>query len=717
MTIISRINSEITYLCSVEDDDIRARDTVDSFGIYNWFSEIWKQIDDQYSSSSNCRIVRNEYAFLRKLSYLGNTSEDSFTMKDYLKLIDEKEQLHISQSSLNLLLNRYFFTKQYRDLREQYEKMQQDSTWDFRRLLSAHCLRMRYRIGKAGQFTYNGERFVIVDTANLEHEETDNLLAVHFRRADTFSSINSLRLIEKVFNYIRKIEKDDSPSTVIKIAAFGRFSDQKNGNLWLEQLSNQGYFTDEKKRQYRVQVTSFKLTQLTEFRVMFDECIDDENKLNGNLLDPDFLYSVCKKYEVVCLMDMGCFYMDTNRFEDTNGDSPYEAVRSRSRSIEHVYERKGVGEVGLSAYDGLYNAYIKWIENYFYGKKHSYEFDARLFSALMELNEKLEADRRSTSVYSFMSKNRGSAISSDFKYRNLCKGEYYEGRPLIAYDWSPAEKLNSESIKKRNSDVFADEYSSKSLFPIRLWKIIKSLGDYFFSKRFIGLIKDEKQEIDSSEPDLDFVKYAKESFVVIDYSMIKENRLSLAIKYFPTDIVDRSAEEDKACQYFEIAKRLVISAAKLAFAPDCYEACASGYCRNVIVNAMITDGVGAEHILLAKRLELKPFLSEEIEIDSVADDVDLLQERPKKESPALYSQHQVDNLAISEAISRINRSSLGRFDRVVELLEEMIPSINASDGTEGSGALRLDCAELLHHIKSMCEKIGYTDCQLYRSIR
>lgn len=718
-----RVDSEVTYLYSAASDCWVKQDAAGSFVLYQLFERIWKRIEEQYSSDANSSIVQNEYAFLRELLYFDNKNEGSFKMENYLMLINDYEQLRVSKASLNLLLNRWFFKKQFKDTLDEYDnRIKKGSTWSLRRLLSAHCLGIRYRIGQAGQFTYNGERFVIDNTiAGAEQQGDNGLLAVRFRQANTFSSINSLRLIEKIFNYIKKIENEDSPSSVIKVAAFGHFSDQNDlDTLWLEQLSRDGYFTDKRGRLYSVNVTSFELKQLTEFRVMFEEHneSEDASKLAGNLLDPDFLYRVCKKYEVVCLMDMGCLYRDTNRFEDARGDTPYEAVRARSRSVEYVYKNDGVDGVVLAEYNGLYNAYIKWIESHFYGKKHSYEFDARVFSALTELKEKLRNDGRSTSVYSFMSKDRGTEISSKLEYRNLCKGEYYEGRPVIAYDWSPAERLSQVFIEERNTDIFTDAYSERSLFPIRLWKIIKSLGDYFYTERFTGLMieSDDRKDSSSSNPDFDFVRFAKETFLTIDYSKVEKNKLSLAVQYFPTDVIGKKVESEKFEQYLNIAKNLAMSAFELAFDPDCYEPCASGYCRSVIVNAMITDGVGMEHILLAKKLEIKPFLSEKIEVD-FADDMNLLNERPRKEHPTLYSQHQIDNLAISTAIWRINRSGLVRFDSVVEVLEEMLPRINDSDGLNASVGSRLDCAELLHQVKSMCEKISYTDCQLYRIIR
>lgn len=723
MELNSKIDSEVTYLYSVAKNGIVEQDTAGSFDLYQRFERVWKRIEELYASSTNDSIVQNEYVFLRELLYFENDNEESFKMRRYLKMINDDEQLCVSRSSLNLLLNSWFFWRQFKDTLYEYDnRIKRGSTWGLRRLLSAHCLDIRYRIGKAGQFTYNGERFVIDNTVtDFEQQDTDSLLAVRFRQANTFSSINSLRLIEKIFNYIKKIEDEESPSSVINVAAFGHFSDQNDlDTLWLEQLSRDGYFTDEKGRQYSISVTNFELKQLTEFRVMFEESIgfEADSKLSGNLLDPDFLYQVCKKYEVVCLMDMGCLYRDTNRFEDARGDTPYEAVRARSRSVEYVCKRDGVDQVGLTEYDGLYNAYIKWIESHFYGKKHSYEFDARVFSALTELKEKLRNDCRNTSVYSFMSKDRGAEISSRLEYRNLCKGEYYEGRSVIAYDWSPAERLSQVFIKKRNSEILTDElYSQRNLFPIRLWKIIKSLGDYFYSKKFTGLMieSDDGKGSSSSKPDFDFVRFAKETFVIIDYSRVENDKLSLAVQYFPTNVIGKKVDPGKAKQYLDIAKNLVMSAFELAFDPDCYEPCASGYCRRVIVNAMITDGVGVEHILLAKKLDSKPFLSEKIEV-VFADDMNLLNERPQKEPPTLYSQHQIDNLAISTAIGRINRSGLVRFDSVVEVLEEMLPRINNSDGFDASAGSRLDCAELLHSVRAMCKKIAYTNCQLYRSI-
>ena len=392
------------------------------------------------------------------------------------------------------------------------------------------------------------------------------------------------------------------------------------------------------------------------------------------------------------VLDAGYLYTDTNKFSDAYGDNPYAAVKSKLDSLEFVSKRDGIEEIGNEPYDGVYTSIIKWIENQFYGKNHSFAFDPRIFYTLSSLGEELG----SHSLYLFLSRDRGKALSSTRSYRNLCKGEYFEGRGVIAYDWSNHNELIPEDLERRNAEVLANRFSDNSIAPVRLWKLIKSMGRFFYSNRFIRLFDDNQICEDAEDAYAEsFIEYASNTWVYIDYSALKDKKLYFKLK-------ENEDGDNRSGKFSTIAKLFVASLLRIALDARCFDVCASGFCRKILYNTLTTDAIGFEHLLLAQKLWDKTFFTGDMDISYREEIISI--KTPEPEAFALYIKHQEDNLALIELIDSINHADYMDDEYLIKLFSSALPK--GRDNSDLS-------IKLVQTSSKMCEKMGYFACKLY----
>lgn len=659
------------------------------------------------------------FGYFPKKSIGASGSNAKNGLLDY-SIADPVKGIAFSYDSLNLKTTRLLLYKQYEELIWKHEKRTTDDM--VMMLMMVYCIHLSKLINAAGQFTFAGER--LISDGNVEYDEDGNKVvhAVPFRMASSLSKISSLRLIEKVCRLIEKLRAKNGGLTAsgtkcIKIAILGKFNDDIENETYIERFIKDGYSTD-LFGEYSIEFTYFSPKELTPFAINVTAKTKDGEDLFGNLLDRDFYLQKCKNYDMICLLDMGCFYTDTNTFSDAYGDSPYEALKSRFGSYDFLSQRDGnnVDNISYRVYDGLYSATIKWIEHHFYGKNHSFEFDSRLFYTLNSLKD----DLGSRSVYLFLSHDRGQTISSSLQHRNLCKGEYYNGREVTAYDWSDRNVLSLDDRKVRISEIFSDEFSKMNIIPVRLWKVVKSMGDYFYTEDFVNLFSIESSESSESDtekyshsfkkPDFDFIKYAMDTKIYIDYSELKKDRLSFCIE---SPLNESNENNEKYLLYKDIAEQFVYNLMKLALDSRCYEDCSSGYCRSVLVNAMISDSIGLEHLLVAKKLQNKTYFSGDMDvaIRELKDRINIEELNHSIEPFDVYTKRQKDNLTLCSAIDFINRSEYKRTTYLAEKLEPYIRSlVNETDSKQ----IQVFALRIIQNGKQICEKIGYSDCGLYK---
>lgn len=675
-------------------------------------TEIRKLIDDYNKSAFNSDHC-GELDFQNALSYFNNrpSQSGSFRSKgniDFSKF--ENRRVKFSKDSLNLYMSRISLYALYQELNKKIENgnhailpVENDDENDekgksefdpflVRQLIMYYCIWLSGEMSLTGLFTFGGERFIAdgADKDNVKDKKNEAVEAVMFRESESLCSIDSLRFLEKCKRQIEvKLKEDSSCEKTLRIAFIGKLRDPENGISALECLVQKKY------EAWKIIPTFFSLKQLSTFAVEvvgIDESSATDRKIEGNLFDRNFYIETCRRFDIICLLDAGYLYTDINKFSDAYGDTPYSAVKSRLDSLISVSKLDGIEEIGNRPYDGVYTSIIKWIENQFYGKKHSFAFDPRIFYTLASLGNELG----SRSLYLFLSRDRGKALSSTRRYRNLCKGEFFEGREVIAYDWSNHKEIIPEELVQRNSEILANRFSESNIMPIRLWKLIKSMGRFFYSNEFVNLFVPNSDEDKSYA--VPFIEYASKTWVYVDYSEIKDNKLFFRLKEEAVEATNQS------CTFGTIAKLFVTSLLRIALDARCFEDCASGFCRRILYNTITTDAIGFEHLLLAQKLWDKTFFTGDMDISYREDILDI--KAPESESFALYVKHQEDNIALIELIDSINHSDYMDDDYLIKLFSSALPDEEGRDNSKLSARLVLTSS-------AMCEKMGYFACKLY----
>ena len=652
-----------------------------------------------------------EEVFLDDFGYFGKSERS--TKSNELIRDDETGETYLricKKSCINLMLAEFRSAELLR-FYDEVDEVADKSSYPMRKLICARALDLRKRIDDFALFTYKGNRYVAAKSAlkhDLEVESGDYLNAVPFQHALSLSDIDSTRLIEKVRHQIAykkrysncsNADKDDN---VIRIAAFGAFSDE--GELNIEALAKAGFFKaqDGSNIQYDVKVTYFKLNKIGYASLDFeeyDESIPNSDRIIGNLYDIDFLKRVSAKYDITCLLDMGCFYCDTSRNQKSQNAFAYD-VEDCIRAIEVQKNRGKIDGIDTMAYINLYKSYLRWIEYTYYGEAHQYEFDPRLFAVLSKLQTEAEPGH---SFFTYLSRDRGKIFENQIKYDNLCCTEYYKGRCLSVYDWRKTDHKNDiDDQKKYLAALCESEYEDKAVF--RLWKILKSLDDYFYSKLFTNLLKEDNSSKQGSKAsiNIDFVRFCDDTRVELDYSHLKDEKTIL----FSVITKNGCAYPQK---FKDVANAFVDALIKLVFAPSCYDCCATPFGRLVLSNAIVADALMIEHLVLShmiKNQRLKCSFEYNTLFDS-SERTEMLKleqayTREKDDPRVAVCRHTVNNVLV-DAINTVNSMDYSaNFGYARSKLSEAV------QGYIGDK----DPGEILKKLGTVCDSLGFGNCTI-----
>lgn len=698
--------------------------------IYRLFSETIAAFD---------RYARNPYELVKDQSGMPIWGEDYFlNLLGYDgRLIHAKNNndgetpegvalVANKDTHVSYLLNAYRWNNEFvEQLNNMNEECDQETFWA-RKLITLCALVLRTKLSFDVQFTYSGERFIAASSAFNRKNKSSNksvVTAVPFRHAETLSPIDSIRLIEKVNQQIVKIESasysEGNPQSsrnngnLIRIAVFGAFCDEpaeRNGKYNIELFADKGYFLGEKnvhgeKTEYKVKITRFELKTLGLASAVYQEVPETENQadlIRGDIYDPEFLgETVSSKYDIICLLDMGCLYADTCRNLDFRKTSPYEEALNSIRSVEIQKSRYGIDGISARAYNNLYLSYLKWIEYAFYGKSHLFQFDARLFAVLNKSSKMID---KKCSVFTYFSRNRGDAIAQLKEYDNLCRYEYYFGRDIIVYDWSNNTVYNELYNGVRNdliTEGITKDKGQSLVVRIRFWKLLKSLDDFYYSKAFTTyLIENDigEQSFESHSADIDFVAFLKDTYVLFDYSYAaSSNKVLFSLQYSPQQ--ESKVEKEDTPRYMVVSRMLLNAIVKLGFDHYCYEDCSSSLCRNVVLHTMLADAKTVEQLVLINMLTKRYLYSRYFDFEP-SDNLSIDDNDNNDYEPTEKRIKQKVYAELYNAISSINAADYLRFDQAVDMLSDR-GIIDDSD-------------ELLKHLGKVCEKLGYTECTLYK---
>ena len=606
--------------------------------------------------------------------------------------------LCVNKLNIIYLLNNFRMSMLF-DKLEKINLEADEDTFFLRKLIAARALRIRANIDSFVQFTYAGARYVASKSAlkpNLKISDDKKYNAIPFCHAQSLSQIDSARLIEKVNHQIvYKSEHEGNEDHEIKIAVFGSFSDE--GKLNIEALADKGFFRNENDGSvYRVKVVRFKLLKHDDVSVVFEEQnTDSKEKLIGDLFNVSFLKQVSDKYDITCLLDMGCFYSDTSRGLDFRRSSPYEEVNSCIRIIDAQQERYGIEKVNTIAYINLYKAYLKWIEFTFYGESHQYEFDPRLFATLIKVKRDAKEGH---SIFTYLSRSRGEALKTKFQYDDVCRTEFYKGVGVVVYDWRRSNPIKElECQRMYFSEVYRAEYKNSVAF--RFWKLMKSIDDYFFTKDFTRLIKTNMADDDDPNvtADLRFVQFCNATYIEFDYSHLKgENVIVYSIV----------TEDEKAVEagYLRAAKEIMEALLKIVFDEKCYDECSTAFCRTILSNTITADATTFEHLMLSHMILNRKLQSEFRRGDVVCDKRRYNDQRilSEKTDPHLTTTRHTVNNVVGDAINAVNSRPYSEFRSARDDLYDAVKDYSDD----------IDPGALLERLGLACDRLGFSNCTI-----
>lgn len=608
-----------------------------------------------------------------------------------------KNYLHLNRkNNYNLMLNALRNAELAHRLNKISEQADPNS-YLLRTLFTTRVLTLRKEIDSLNQFTFLGERYVAAKSAlsdKLPKAKGDFINVIPFRHTEALSSIDSTRLIEKVKQQIIYKEKlNDAFEKEIRIAVFGVFADKplyESEKHNIERLAETGFFND-----YRVSITYFSIKKMLDSSIVFEEndCnIKKENRISGDLYDHRFLEAVAEKYDITCLLDMGCLYADTCRGLDFRKSSPYEEVVDCIRVIDVQKERDGLYGINILSYINFYTTLLKWIEFTFYGTNHQYEFDPRLYSSLIKMRKAIALDR---SIYTYLSRNRGEALVKNLKHSELCCTELYNGVALTVYDWRKTDEgVDRISQNEYCAKIFKAEPQNK--LKIRFWKLLKSIDDYFFKTTFTSLFKDGLDVVGTEESaDLDFVKFCFHTTIEFDYSRLKRDGLieySLYTKYGDNAICEK---------YLSVAESIMDTILKLVFEQSCYDDCSSLYYRRILSNVISADANSLEHLMLSHMIINRRLNCTFTHAKSIISDSYSIHQELEEEPEHIRLRHIVNGI-IEDAISILNIKSYTLFmDARDELYDAMPDHMD-----------EIDPGTALRKLGTVCDCLGFSNCTI-----
>lgn len=566
------------------------------------------------------------------------------------------------------------------------QKASESPTFLVRFLITAQCFVQRTLISCLSQHTFMGERFVSAKSAF--GTKNDEVGAVPFNQVLSFSSIDSIRVLEKVNHYLNY----HSPIEKIKIAAIGTFCDspELGGKYHIEE-----YF-DRYHASCSVSVVRFSLKEMNSCSLTFTnddgECYNLFNIADWNRL--------CNEHKIVCLLDMGCFYTDTIRYYEVYNQTPFEALKDQLDYITYIKNRNGVNSVDLTYVEQLYHRYIQWIETNFYGKRHSFCFDSRLYSILFTDRLRKLNVAPDSEVFLYLSRDRDPNLYVQNVHKNLCKGEFYNAVEVQTYGLSTAETDVTDSYSnERKKELFQNAHNG-SRIRVRMWKLIKSLGDNYYSVEFINILSDGEyyNRLFSSEntvkasADLEFVNYLQSVSLVFDYSRLgeKDHRISYNICY--------NGQSVRNSRYDKYIEAIVEGMIDLSFRQN--TACSSAFTREIIVNSLLADSFSLEDLMLAHIVDTEPIGVRSLTLvrDNFHQYVEV------SEEPCSYRQRQIENIAFFDAIAEINRTNRKDYYFAEDILQA------ATDKTKLN---QVSGSDLLDRLGEICRSFGFINCALF----
>ena len=597
-----RVNKSIEWLMEyiMSDDE----HSINCEEIYKRYIDELLNLVERYCQDDKSPFKENhngEIDFQKVFMYFENVDEAANNI-DLSRFNIKTHSIDFSNKSLNLLQSRVILHSMYKGLMDRFSEIKSPTNDDLmRKLITAHSIKILGNFYKRSQFTFGGERFVTDGIV----QENGTVKAVPYLESESLSDIGAIRLLEKILTQIK--EKGPSQEKVIKIAIFGKLSNVENEVETLEDVLEKLLG-----EHWKIDITSFHLKKNSPFEIIVES---DNKKIEGNLLEKDFYIKDCQDFDIMVLLDTGYLRIDTHQFKDAHGEYPYGAAKNGLGGLKPLVKADElIGDKMYRSYADVYLAILKCIEKRFYGQEHSFEFNPKLFFNLREISKELGL----RPLYIFSSHDSIALKTNEFSCLKGTTTEELFGVSIVnIYYWGDYGEVTKEELKKRNEDIFRNDYSDISIIPISLWTLLKNAGSYFYSKGFVNLFRDE--DVDDSQLkdetlDKDFITYAYNTTVYIDYSKFRDEKLSFGISY----------STDTNNIYYKIAQLFVKNVMCVGLDSRCFGDNISDYLRGGLYRSMLENAYSLDHIYIMKKIVGKHYLIGNMTDDSAVHKLDNL---------------------------------------------------------------------------------------------
>ena len=549
----------------IEDDAINAKLKNEVYNIYN--KRMFKELMDQSSDITQLQkklydlflklfdlTTRGNYVhhisqneFYKLLEYFGDSTNPIDSYYSFLsEPVNGTPHLKInSDTAINVFPKKINTTrwiiKTLQDM-ESLLKSKNDIIEKRYVLLIYLIIATRKFIAFGCDFSFNGNRYYNKKTAlkdNLPVNEGNTINAIPLKYADTLTPFYSIEIVDKVQKYIQDNANAIKDNT-INIAVFGSFSDLDHSKTEIERLAQTGYFKDSQNNIYNIKITHFNIKQISEYSVYFEEDeTQNNNRLQGNLYDIDFLTKVANKYNITLLLNLGCF--SGRKKTGINKDKIYYEWDSVSITMTHYKINKFNLNFYYEHLKKLYE-FVEWF-NYSNGKDI---FDNHLLSLLNSLEQKINNGHivllyssLEIEEYIGLSKKLDRDLSYSFsgydvRYPIYHPHDVFHENTIKEYNLYKTEDISNmlrlkefKSIdtpscldNKINGYTRFYEGIPLSKHSVTLFDMIRIYSTYFFTKRFTSIYTGES--INGEEFDFDFLKYCMESKIELDFSQINK---------------------------------------------------------------------------------------------------------------------------------------------------------------------------------------------------
>lgn len=519
------------------------------------------------------------------------------------------------------------------------------------------------------------ERFYVYGTGQvyLSKRAGGCRRAIPWEDVGTLTSLDSLRLLEKIRSWDRRNKKGINGTKEVSIAYIGTIDNPD---------SLQNYYSQNNKQ---IQVTLVQLEKIPQGKYVFRWIGDaKDEKHTFDLSSVADMKALFEKFDIVLFMDESYFYRQEQVQKSLSEKGAAEYIQWCRRMLEWELRSNRLSEDEKKGrkshfYREIYNKAGLWLNGYGKDKTAKFSFDKDLFGTIEQAAASVECD-----VYLYIS--LGNTIGDiDLTRQSVCNDERYDGKELLVYKAATSSQndtIDSSVImllqdNKEDAEDFENQQSDNILAEIDLWKLVKSIGrefsEYFFT--LWGVSKDASYRV---------IELLRDSYLLVHVpeSSRKEVHLSFSL-YLCDGLTGREYLREFVGSFLQICK----AGEDMPYVKN--------YLYDLLVNAILSRANSVKGIFYAYLMEQRRAV-----INEGITDVKKYQRQDKT---IMFQARRT----VYSAIKGLDQIVVRDMEKRWDILQYEFRNLYCRDIMEDTFTV------LLGKINEYCEEAGYTDSKLY----